>query len=135
VLLRQNKNLFYRHDESNEPVNERPLSFVPFVLFESPFTSVSASVVDPDPPDPHGSDSFGNLDPHVDPHPHQIKIWIRIRIKVISWIRIRISLQMTSQNVWNMSLFEHFFQEIEHLFGSYIWIRIRVKSLIRIRIK
>jgi hypothetical protein len=25
-------------------------------------------------PDPHGSASFGNLDPHPDPHPHQIKI-------------------------------------------------------------
>ncbi len=31
---------------------------------------------------------FGNLDPHSDPHLHQIKIRIRIRIhiKVISWI-------------------------------------------------
>jgi hypothetical protein len=33
---------------------------------------------------------------------------------VISWIRnrirIRINLQMTSQNVWNMSLYEHFFK-------------------------
>jgi hypothetical protein len=42
---------------------------------------------------------FGNLDLH----PHQIKIRIRIRIrihiKVISWIRIRIKFQMTSQNV------------------------------------
>jgi hypothetical protein len=33
---------------------------------------------------------------------------IRIRIKGIGWIRIRINLQMTSQNVWNMSIFEHF---------------------------
>jgi hypothetical protein len=55
---------------------------------------------------------FGNLGPHPDPHPNQLKIRIRIwiRIKVISWlwnpIRIRI---MTSQNVWNMGLFEHFF--------------------------
>jgi hypothetical protein len=63
--------------------------------------------------DPH---HFGNLDPHPDPHPHQkkimIRIRIRIRIKVISWIRNRIliciNLQMTSQNVWNMSRFEHF---------------------------
>ncbi len=59
----------YQHDESNEPTNEGPLSFD---LFESPFTSVSTSVVDPD-PDPHGSESFSNLYPHVDPHPHQIK--------------------------------------------------------------
>ncbi len=35
-------------------------------------------------------------------------IRIRIRIKVIRWIRI--NLQMTSQNVWKMSLFEHFFK-------------------------
>jgi hypothetical protein len=49
----------------------------------------------------------------VDPDPHQIKI--RIHIKVISWIpnriRVRINLRMTSQNVWNMSLFYHFFQK------------------------
>ncbi len=37
-------------------------------------------------------------------------IQIRIRIEVISWIRIGIYLQMTSQNVWNMSLFENFFK-------------------------
>jgi hypothetical protein len=53
---------------------------------------LESSVVDPDPR------HLGNLDPH----PHQIKI--RMRIKVISWIRnqfrIRINLQMTSQNVW-----------------------------------
>jgi hypothetical protein len=40
----------------------------------------------------------------------------RIRIKVISLIRnriwIRISLQMTSQNVWNLSLFEHFLERV-----------------------
>jgi hypothetical protein len=54
--------------------------------------------------------------------PHQIKIRnrirIRIRIKVIRWIRsriqIRINLQMTSQNIWNMSLFSTF----EPLFGK-----------------
>jgi hypothetical protein len=74
------------------------------------------SVVDLDPhPDPD-SHHFGNLYPHPDPHPHQIKIMIRIRIrrriKEISWTRnrilIRTNLQMTTQNVWNMSLFEHF---------------------------
>jgi hypothetical protein len=32
---RQDKNLLYRHDESNEPTKEGPLSFV---RFESPFT-------------------------------------------------------------------------------------------------
>jgi hypothetical protein len=37
-------------------------------------------------------------------------LWIRIHAKVIRWIRIRIHLEMTSQNVWKMSLFEHFFQ-------------------------
>jgi hypothetical protein len=39
----------------------------------------------------------------------RIRIRIQIRIKVISWIRIRnrirITLQMRGQNVWNMSLF------------------------------
>jgi hypothetical protein len=49
--------------------------------------------------DPH---HFGNLDPYSDPHPHQLKIRKRFRIKVISWIRnrirIRINSQMTSQN-------------------------------------
>ncbi len=80
------------------------------------------SVVDPDPRirirmDPH---HFGNLDPHPGPHPHYSKIAIRIHIKVISWIRnpIRINLQMTRQNVWNMSLFELFFRGFERLFGS-----------------
>ncbi len=34
----KNKNLLYRHDKPNEPTNSGPLSFV---LFESPFTSVS----------------------------------------------------------------------------------------------
>jgi hypothetical protein len=55
---------------------------------------------------------FGNLDPHPDPHPLGIKIRTWIRIKVMSWIRnrirIRINLQMTSQNDWNISLFVHF---------------------------
>jgi hypothetical protein len=55
------------------------------------------------------SDPHPDSDPHhfgsLDPHPHQIKIWIQIRIKVLSWIRIRIDLQKTGKNVWNMSLF------------------------------
>jgi hypothetical protein len=70
--------------------------------------------------------SVVNLDPHhfgadnLDPHPHQIKNRIRIRIKMISWIRnrIRINFQMTSQNVWNISLFKHIRQGFEPLFGS-----------------
>jgi hypothetical protein len=68
-------------------------------------------------PDQH---HFGNLDP--DPHPHQTKFRIRIRIKVISWIpnRIRINLQMTCQNVWIMSLFEHFFKGLSlYLVATY----------------
>jgi hypothetical protein len=35
---RKDKNLLYRHDKANEPTKAGPLSFV---LFESPFTSVS----------------------------------------------------------------------------------------------
>ncbi len=99
--------------------------------------------------DPHQSDK---LDPDQDPHQFaddkpkcmeycmslfehffkglsvylEARIWVRIRIKVISWIRIRIliNLQMTSQNVWNltmeycMSLFEHFFKVLSLCFGS-----------------
>jgi hypothetical protein len=43
----------------------------------------------------------------------RIRIWIQIRIKVKGRIRIHIKvtsfdLQMTKQNVWNMSLFEPF---------------------------
>jgi hypothetical protein len=85
-------------------------------------------------PDPH---HFGNLDLHL----YQIKN--RIRIKVISWIRnrIRINLQMTSQNVlvWNMSPFKHFSKGLILYLEARIWIRIRtrirIKSRIRIRIK
>jgi hypothetical protein len=40
--------------------------------------------------DPH---HFGNLDPHLP----QIKIRIRISIRLISWIGIRTNWQMTSQ--------------------------------------
>jgi hypothetical protein len=40
----------------------------------------------------------------------KLKGRIRIRIKVKSWIRIRINLKMTRRNVWNVSLFEHFFK-------------------------
>jgi hypothetical protein len=72
--------------------------------------------LDPHPdPDPH---HVGNLDPHPDPYPHQVKIRIRMRIKVIRWIRtrIRINLHMPSQNVWNMSLFEHFFKGLSLYF-------------------
>jgi hypothetical protein len=36
--MRQNKNLLYRQDKTSEPTKEEQLSFV---LFESPFTSVS----------------------------------------------------------------------------------------------
>jgi hypothetical protein len=78
--------------------------------------------VDPDPVphqikskdlDPHQSDKLDTVpdqsdkldpDPHqkgkLDPDPHKVINWIRI------WIRI--NLQMTSQNVWNMSLFSTF---------------------------
>jgi hypothetical protein len=90
-------------------------------------------------PDPH---NFCILDPHhikdgsaLDPH--QMKI--RIRIKVISWIRnrIRINSQMTNQNAWNVNLFEHFFKELSLYLEARIWIRICiwVKSRIRIQIK
>ncbi len=68
-------------------------------------------------------------------------IWIRIRIKGISWIQIRINVQMISQNVY-LSTFSRF--------GAFIWklgsgsgsaskwkgrIRIRIIVTIRIRIR
>ncbi len=77
-------------------------------------------------------------DPDSDSHPHQMKKqdpirWIRNRI------RIRINLQMTSQNVWNMGLFEHFSKGLSLYLEARIWIRIRihirVKSRIRISIR
>ncbi len=47
-----------------------------------------------------------------------------LRIKVKGRIRIRINLQMTSQqNVWNMSLFEHFFK----VMSLYLEARIRIR--------
>jgi hypothetical protein len=44
-------------------------------------------------------------------------------------------LQMTSQNVWNMSLSEHFFKVLSLYLAARIQIRIKVKGRIRIRIK
>jgi len=57
--------------------------------------------------------------------PIKVISWIRIRIKVIRWtlIQIRINLQMTSQNVWNMSLFEHFFKVLSLYLEARIQIR------------
>jgi hypothetical protein len=86
--------------------------------------------------DPH---HFGNLDPHSDPHPRQKKCGSAS--KFISFIRnrirIRINLQMSSQNVWNEPILA-LFQGFEHFFEAMIWTRIRiriwVKSRIRIRI-
>jgi hypothetical protein len=58
-----------------------------------------------------------------------------IPVKVISWIRIRIRItwQMTSQNVWNMSLFEHLFKVLSLYLETRVRIRITVKVKIRIR--
>jgi hypothetical protein len=51
---------------------------------------------------------------------------------VISWIRIqiRINLEMTSQNVWKMSLFEHFVK----VFSLKVEPRIRIRN-VRIKVK
>jgi hypothetical protein len=66
----------------------------------------------------------------VDQDPDQSDGWIRM--KVISWIRIRINLQTPSQNARNMSLFENFFK----VFEARIHIRKRIKvTRIRIRIR
>jgi hypothetical protein len=64
--------------------------------------------------------------------PHQVERYGRIRnriwilMKVISCIRIRIHWQMTSQNVWNMSLFEHFFNVLSLNLEARVRIRIKV---------
>ncbi len=71
--------------------------------------------------------------------PHQLKGRMRIRIKIISWNRIHIKIQMKSQNAWNMSLFEHFLKVLSLYLEASIRIRIgfhiKVTSRIRIRIK
>ena len=66
-------------------------------------------------------ENYSVVDP--DPHPRPFKIRIRIRIKVISWM-IRINLQMTSQNVWNLGLFEHFFK----ILSLYLEAEIRISA-------
>jgi hypothetical protein len=85
--------------------------------------SSAAVLADPD------SNKNDTLDP--DEHPE--------RIKVISWIRVRINLQMTSQNVWNLSLFKHFVKVLSLYFEARIRIRIRIRikltSRIQFRIK
>jgi hypothetical protein len=65
----------------------------------------------------------------------KLKGRICIRIKVIIWIRIHIKLQMTSQNVWNMSLFEYFFKVLSLFLEARIRVNIKGTSRIRIRIK
>ncbi len=57
--------------------------------------------------------------------------------KIRNRIRIRIDLQMTGQNVLNMSLFEHFLKGLSLYLEAriWIWIRIMVKIGIRIRIR
>jgi hypothetical protein len=71
------------------------------------------------------------MDPHhfcnLDPHPHQIKKQDSDPHQSDSWIRIRINFQMTSQNVRNMSLFEHFFKVLSLYLETRIWIRIRIR--------
>jgi hypothetical protein len=75
------------------------------------------------------SNKNSDLVPH--PDPHQIKIRIRICIQSKSWIRnrawMRINLQITNQNVWNMSLFGHIFKGLSLYLEARIWIRIRVR--------
>jgi hypothetical protein len=62
-------------------------------------------------------------------------LWIRIHIKVISWIRIRINFQITSQNVWNMSLFEHLLNVLSLYLEARIQIGIKLTSSSWIRTK
>jgi hypothetical protein len=87
--------------------------------------------------DPH---HFGNMDPHQDPHPHQINIRIRIRIRISDKLGPEPEpdphhFQMTSQNVWNMSLFVNFFKGLSLYLEAKIWIRIRIRVINRNRIR
>jgi hypothetical protein len=56
----------------------------------------------------------------MDPDPHQSD-------------KLDLDLQMTSQNAWNMSLFEHFFKVLSLYLEAGIRIRIRIKEKGRIR--
>jgi hypothetical protein len=87
------------------------------VIFRNSFTTLSSGVTDPD---PHQIVRYD-----LDPNPHQSD----------SYIGIRIILQMTSQNVWKMSLFEHFFEVLSLYLEAGIRIWIKVKGRIRIRIR
>ncbi len=59
----------------------------------------------------------------------KLKRRIRICINVISWIRIRINLQIASQNVWKMNLLEHFFKVL----SFYLEARIRIPNCIKVK--
>jgi hypothetical protein len=48
---------------------------------------------------------FGSLDPHPDPHQIKIRILIRIRINIYKPDPDPHHMQMSGQNVWNISLF------------------------------
>ncbi len=61
-----------------------------------------------------------------------IRIKLKGRIELIGWIRIRFNLQLTSQNLRNMSLSEHLFY-LEARTRIWIQICIKVKGRIRIR--
>jgi hypothetical protein len=76
-------------------------------------------------------------------------LWIRIRIKLKGMIRIRgpdphqsdkldadpHQFADDSQNVWNMSLFEHFFKVLSLYLEAKIRVRIKVKARFWIHIK
>jgi hypothetical protein len=60
---------------------------------------------------------------------------IRVGIELIGWIRIRITLQITSKTIWNMSLFELFFKVLSLYLEARVRIRIGIKGSSRIRIR
>ncbi len=68
----------------------------------SPLFRIIFALLDPDPADKNQCWSM-RIRIRI-----KVMSWIRICIKVISWIRIRSNLKITSQNKWNISLFEHF---------------------------
>jgi hypothetical protein len=54
--------------------------------------------------------------------------WVVLSVEMLLWIQIRINLQMASQNVWNMSLFGHFFEGLSLYSEARIWMHQGEKS-------
>ncbi len=128
-ILRQKNYIIFKSNRSNLVSDPDPQALRYIRIRQQNDTDLTMN------PNTHSCSNFNSVvDLHhfwsPDPDPHQIKIRIRIRIRieVIICIRIRINLQTTSQNVWNMSLFEHFFKGLSLYLEARIRIRIRIRG-------